>query len=380
MAKKRIAIVYDWMDSWGGVERMLLVLHEMFPTADWFTSYIDPKKARWIDEIQNANFKMQTSFIQNLPSFIKSSRLLSLPLYPVAFENFDLREYDIVISITSSFAKSVITHPGTKHVCILLTPTRWLWSQVDNYTNELPLDRGLTSFIRKPFVRHLQKWDSVAAQRPDKMISIAQVVADRCKAYYHRDSEVIYPPFDFEYWSKVKSNNKRKSRHHLKKYFLVVSRLEPYKKVDMVIRAFQRFPDKRLVIVGTGTQSSKLMRSAGDNIYFIQNATDDELGALYIGAQALIMPQEEDFGYVSLEAQFFGCPVIAYGKGGALETVMKGKTGLFFSEQSARSLGDAVAEFKRGKYNLGDKQAFLKKFSKEQFVRKTTLLITNEQL
>jgi len=380
MAKKRIAIVYDWMDSWGGVERMLLVLHEMFPTADWFTSYIDPKKARWIDEIQNANFKMQTSFIQNLPSFIKSSRLLSLPLYPVAFENFDLREYDIVISITSSFAKSVITHPGTKHVCILLTPTRWLWSQVDNYTNELPLDRGLTSFIRKPFVRHLQKWDSVAAQRPDKMISIAQVVADRCKAYYHRDSEVIYPPFDFEYWSKVKSNNKRKSRHHLKKYFLVVSRLEPYKKVDMVIRAFQRFPDKRLVIVGTGTQSSKLMRSAGDNIYFIQNATDDELGALYIGAQALIMPQEEDFGYMSLEAQFFGCPVIAYGKGGALETVMKGKTGLFFSEQSARSLGDAVAEFKRGKYNLGDKQAFLKKFSKEQFVRKTTLLITNEQL
>ena len=383
MRQRRIAIVYDWMDSWGGVERMLLVLHEMFPEAQWYTSYVNREKAPWVTILP----KIHTSFIQNLPSYIKTKRILSLPLYPSAFENIDLRGYDLVISVSSSFAKSVITHPGTKHICILLTPTRWLWSQEKNYMKEIPALGGMTFgkaemtelFVR-PFINHLKKWDFVASQRPDKIISISKAVADRCKTYYHRESEVLYPPFDYEYWRNIKSKNSNRSRILSNDYFLVVSRLEPYKKVDLVIETFRRFPKKRLIIVGTGTQFTKLKSIAGENIHFIQHATDAELGQLYADSQALIMPQEEDFGYVALEAQFFGCPVIAYGKGGSLETVVKGKTGLFFSQQSSQSLGDTVAQFERRKYNLGDSQAFLKKFSKELFIKKTKLLISDELL
>jgi len=398
MRQKRIAIVYDWMDSWGGVERMLLVLHEMFPEAQWYTSYVNRETAPWVSILQ----KIHTSFIQNLPSYIKTNRILSLPLYPSAFENIDLRGYDLVISVSSSFAKSVITHPGTKHVCILLTPTRWLWSQEKNYMKEIPALAGMTigkaemaELIARPFINHLKKWDFIASKRPDKIISISKAVADRCKVYYHRESEVLYPPFDYEYWGKFKFQNSNfKFQKILKpsysagrqvhddkgEYFLVVSRLEPYKKVDLVIESFRRFPKKQLIIVGSGTQFSKLKIIAGENIHFIQHATDAELGQLYADAQALIMPQEEDFGYVALEAQFFGCPVIAYERGGAVETVVKGKTGLFFSQQSSQSLGDAVAQFERRKYNLGDSQAFLKKFSKELFIKKTKLLITDELL
>ena len=383
MRQRRIAIVYDWMDSWGGVERMLLVLHEMFPEAQWYTSYVNRETAPWVSILQ----KIHTSFIQNLPSYIKTNRILSLPLYPSAFENIDLRGYDLVISVSSSFAKSVITHPGTKHVCILLTPTRWLWSQEKNYMKEIPALAGMTigkaemaELIARPFINHLKKWDFIASKRPDKIISISKAVADRCKTYYHRESEVLYPPFDFEYWRNIQSKNSNRSRILSNEHFLVVSRLEPYKKVDLVIESFRRFPKKQLIIVGSGTQFSKLKIIAGENIHFIQHATDAELGQLYADSQALIMPQEEDFGYVALEAQFFGCPVIAYGKGGSLETVVKGKTGLFFSQQSSQSLGDAVAQFERRKYNLGDSQAFLKKFSKELFIKKTKLLITDELL
>jgi len=379
MRQRRIAIVYDWMDSWGGVERMLLVLHEMFPEAQWYTSYVDYKKAAWIpDQVRDDIVK--TSFIQNLPTFIKSNRIRSLPLYPLAFESMDLRGYDLVISVSSSFAKSIITHPGTKHICILLTPTRWLWTQENNYKKETTALAVLTEPLRNLSVSHLKQWDYVAAQRPDKIISISNVVAERCKKYYQRESEVLYPPFDFEYWKSFISNRKSQSESFESDYFLIVSRLEPYKRVDLAMKAFSEFPSKQLVIVGKGTQASKLKKNAGQNIRFIHDVTDLELSQLYTNAEALIMPQEEDFGYVALEAQFFGCPVIAYGKGGATETVVKGKTGLFFSQQTARSLGDAVAQFERSKYNLGVSQAFLKKFSTKQFKSKLHLLIEREQL
>ncbi len=390
MERKRIAIVYDWMDSWGGVERMLLVLHEMFPEAEWYTSYVNTETAPWVSDLH----KISTSFIQSLPTFIKNNRIRSLPLYSFAFENIDLRGYDLVISVSSSFAKSVITHPGTKHICILLTPTRWLWTQESRYLKEIPAfppirragagmtfgKVGMTNFVMKPIINYLKKWDYVAAQRPDKIISISNVVADRCQKYYQRESEVLYPPFDFEYWKTFRSKRKSQLIPSKLDYYLIVSRLEPYKRVDLAIKAFSEFPNKQLVIVGKGTQASKLKKNAGQNIRFIHDVTDLELSQLYTHAEALIMPQEEDFGYVALEAQFFGCPVIAYGKGGATETVVKGKTGLFFSQQTARSLGDTVAHFERSKYNLGDSQVFLKEFSTKQFKNKLHLLIERERL
>ena len=374
MRDRKIAIVYDWMDSWGGVERMLLVLHEMFPEAQWYTSYVDYKKAAWIPD-QVRDDRLKTSFMQGLPSFIKKSRILSLLFFPFAFESFDFRSYDTVISVTSSFAKSVITQPHTKHVCILLTPTRWLWGQGKSY------ELGVKSYwIMRPiiqfFIHYLKRWDVIVAQRPDKIISISQTVADRCRQYYNRESTVVYPPFDEEYWKSIKQevvNNKHwipnRVRDDKSDYCLVVSRLEPYKKVDLIIKTFKEFPDKKLIIVGKGTQGKKLKAMASHNIQFIQDVTDQELGVLYSQAEALIMPQEEDFGYVALEAQFFGCPVIAYGVGGACETIIDGKTGLLFYNQSVDALSDAVADFDHNKYNLEDQASIFEQFQKEKFIR-----------
>ncbi|MDP4011920.1 MAG: glycosyltransferase [Candidatus Roizmanbacteria bacterium] len=390
MTKKRIAIVYDWMDSWGGVERMLLTMNEMYPDAHWYTSYLNKDGAAWTQIIAGSFAGAQddsqkntiiTSFIQKLPSFIKSNRILSLPFYPHAFESFDFREYDLVISVTSSFAKSVITLPHTKHVCILLTPTRWLYSNENSY--ELSITNyELFKSIRRWYANQLKRWDLVVAQRPDEIISISQTVADRCLTYYHRKSTVIYPPFDAKYWSRI--HNQIQITNYLprrqagelrmeiglpKEYFLVVSRLESYKKVDLVIQTFKKFPNKQLIIVGKGTQGKKLKAMASHNIQFIQDVTDQELGVLYSQAQALIMPQEEDFGYVALEAQFFGCPVIAYGVGGACETIIDGKTGLLFYNQSVDALSDAVADFDHNKYNLEDQASIFERFQKEKFIR-----------
>jgi glycosyltransferase involved in cell wall biosynthesis len=361
--QKKIAIVYDWIDKWGGVERVLLHLHEMFPEAIFYTSYFDKEKAGWAK-----NLKIKTSFLQNFPNFIKKNRILSFIFYPFAFESFDFSEYDLVISVTSSFAKSIITKPGTRHICYLLTPARYLWSHQKEYLGSLG----------SSFLSMFKNWDLVVSQRPDKIISISETVSKRCKKYYKRESKVIYPGFDVEYWQEIKSkiiNSKSQINSKYKilntKYFLVVSRLEQYKKVDMAIKVFNKL-DKPLIIVGEGSQEDKLKQIAGKNITFLSKLPDVELGRLYSSAQALVMPQEEDFGYVSLEAQFFGCPVVAYKKGGAVETVDDGKTGIFFLPQTELGLRRAIERFDKIKYNLRSKlKQFsyknIEKFSKERF-------------
>ena len=356
---KKIAIVYDWIDKWGGVERVLLTLHEMFPKAIFYTSYFDGKNASWA-----RNLKIETSFIQKLPKIIRGRRIVSLPFYPYVFESLNLNEYDLVISITSSFAKSVITKPDTFHLCYLLTPIRFLWSHENDY-----FPSSTKKKIVNPYLNYLKKWDKIVSQRPDQIISISKTVADRCKKYYGRESEVIYPPFDKEYWDKINSKPQLKTQN----YYLVVSRLERYKKVDLVIKTFNQLQNLNLIIVGKGTEENKLKQMAGKNIQFVKDLSDEELSCLYSQAQALIMPQEEDFGYVALEAQFFGCPVIAYNKGGATETVIDGETGLFFNKQSVDSLTDALERFDKISYNLRENTVKFgwkntEKFNKDRFI------------
>jgi len=372
LQRLRIAIVYDWIDKWGGVERVLLTLAEMFPKADWYTSYYDPQTAPWAK-----NLNLKTSFIQKLPKFIRKSRLLSFPFYPYAFESFNFSNYNVVITITSSFAKSVITKPSTLHICYLLTPTRYFWVDLEDYLNNPSLKLGYLS------LKKLKQWDFVAAQRPDHIISISKIVQQRTKKFYKRDSEVIYPPFDLDYWQKLKDKS---STFHVSssKFFLVVSRLEPYKRVDLAVNVFNQL-NENLIIVGKGSLSNELKRMASKNIQFVSDLTDGELGQLYQNARALIMPQEEEFGYVSLEAQFFGCPVIAYKKGGATETVLENKTGIFFDKQSKTSLQAAVERFKKIQYNLknsartfGKENA--KRFSKKIFKERFMLYVSRFKL
>ncbi|MGB9882927.1 MAG: glycosyltransferase [Microgenomates group bacterium] len=362
---KKIAIVYDWFDKWGGVERVLLTLHEIFPKAIFFTSYWDKEKANWAK-----NLVIKTSFIQKLPKFIKKNRLLSLLFYPIAFETFDFSEFDLVISVTSSFAKGVIVKPPTKHIVYLLTPTRFLWVMPENY--------HLTSFRKKllsPYLNYLKKWDLAAISRANQLISISNTVKERCIRYYQRKTQVIYPPFDFVYWQMIKSKLQsfKSEKFEYDDYFLVVSRLESYKKVDLVIDVFNKL-NKRLIVVGDGSQKNKLKRLANKNITFLENLSDVELGYLYTKAEALIIPQEEDFGYVALESVFFGCPVIAYKKGGVLEIVSENKTGLFFKQQNQDSLKKALAQFqikkeKLKKYLKKNNFAHLEKFDKIDFIQ-----------
>lgn len=356
---KKVAIIYDWIDSWGGVERVLLELHELFPNAHFYTSYYDPQKAPWAKEMN-----IIPSFIQRLPSVIRKNRIFSLPLFPYAFESFDLSEYDLVISVSSAFSKAVITKPHTKHICYLLTSPRYLWGMTDTYMKA-------NLMISAPFMRYLRQFDFIAAQRPDIIFSISRTVATRCQKYYQRPSHVVYPPFDIEYWTHLYSQREQR-RPVEDDYYLVVSRLEPYKNVLLPIKVFNN-SKKKLVVIGKGTQKEKLKEKASLNITFIENITDQELANWYRHAKALIMPQEEDFGYVALEAQVTGCPVIAYEKGGASETVRAGRLNILFHNQTEEALQEALERFERtsynGKHTLQAIEPFLEKFSKEQFQR-----------
>ncbi len=368
----KTAIVYDWIDRWGGVERLLLELHNLFPDADFFTSAVDLQKAPWAKQLS-----IKTSFLQHLPNFIKKSRIASLLFYPFAFESLSFDQYDLVISVTSSFAKSIITKPQTKHICILLTPSRYLLL----YPH--PFEKSIFSFLLRPYLSFMRRWDKIAAQRPDHIVAISHEVAKRCKTYYHRESTVIYPPFDVNHWMSLKNSLNSQSRLLPKgwdNYYLVISRLEPYKKVNLVIDAFNQLPQSKLVIVGKGSLLAGYKSFSRENVIFLQDLDDSQLASLYANAKALIMMQEEDFGYTALEALIFGCPVLAYGKGGVLETVIEGKTGIFFTHQTSDVLVATLERFDKISYNfrrnmqiLGYNQA--KRFGKEEFVTKLKQII-----
>lgn len=318
-------------------------MHALFPKAPLFTSCYDKDKAVWAKHIS-----VIPSFINQLP-IVKSNRVLSFPLFPFAFEGFDFSQYDIVISVTSSFAKSIITKPGTLHVCYVLTPTRYLWIYPENY---IPLVfRSLFS----PLWNYIREWDQLVSNRPDRLISLSKIVATRIHDVYGKKTEVLYPPFDTAYWKHIKNDiNKSFSLSKCtipKSYFLVVSRLEKYKKIDLLIKTFNIIKEN-LVIVGKGSQMYRLRYLAGDTIHFFEDVSDKELAFLYKNAKALIMPQEEDFGYVALEAQFMGCPVLSYRKSGVSEIIVENKTGLFFSQQSILSIREVLERFNQISYNL----------------------------
>lgn len=333
----KVALVYDRINKWGGAERLLLAIHQLFPNAPIYTSVYNPKKAAWARV-----FTVQTSFLQNFP-YASSMHESYAALMPLAFESFSFDSYDLVISITSEAAKGIITKPHTKHICICLTPTRYLWSGYDEYFRTKSF-----RLFTKPIVSYLRRWDLVAASRPDHYIAISKEVQKRIKKYYNRESEVVYPPVSLvNRGQKLElSKNKETNLQALSSnnYYLVVSRLVPYKRIDLAIQACNR-RSLPLVIVGTGSQAQKLKNLAGPTITFTENLTDKELVEYYKGCKALLFPGKEDFGLTVLEAQSFGKPVIAFKGGGALETIIEGKTGIFFSSQTVELLVDALQRF-----------------------------------
>lgn len=329
----KVALVYDRINKWGGAERVLLALHKIFPMAPLYTSVYDPKNALWADV-----FDVKTSFLQKLPFIRKHNELFSF-LMPISFESFNFDNYDLVLSITSESAKGIITKPGTIHVCLCLTPTRYLWSGYETYFKNF-----LFRLFSYPIVSYLRKWDIVASKRPDRYIAISSEVKKRIKKYYKRDSTRIYPPVTMQ----IKGIKRKPSD-----YFLLVSRLSKfvlYKRASIVIEAFNEL-GLPLKIVGSGSLKKHLQKKAKTNIEFLGQVNDRELEELYKNSKALIFPGVEDFGLVMAEAQFFGTPVIAYRGGGAIEIVEEGLSGEFFNEQTKDSLMSVLKNFDESRYN-----------------------------
>jgi glycosyltransferase involved in cell wall biosynthesis len=343
----KVALVYDRLNKMGGAERVLLALHKLFPQAPLYTSVYDKKKAPWASV-----FEVKVSFLQNFPWSTHHEAYAFL--MPIAFESFNFDEYDLVISVTSEAAKGIITKPKTKHICYCLTPTRYLWSGYEEY-----FKNSLFKLISKPFIFCLKFWDKIAAQRPDAYIAISKEVQRRVEKYYGRDSVVVYPPVPTLGLSQnLKSQNRD--------YFLVVSRLVSYKRIDLAIKAFNELK-LPLKIIGKGAEKNRLKAMAGSTIEFLDYLTDKELVRYYSGCRALVFPGLEDFGLTILEAQSFGKPVIAFIAGGALETIIEGKTGKFFDKQNVESLMGAVKQFESLVIDPKDCREQARKFSFEQF-------------
>jgi glycosyltransferase involved in cell wall biosynthesis len=356
----RVALVYDRVNKWGGAERVLLSLKKLFPRAPLYTAVYNPKTAPWAKD-----FEVIPSFLQKFP--LARSRHEFYPwLTPLAFESFDFDQFDIVISITSAEAKGIITKPKTLHLCYCLTPTRYLWSGRFDYSRSPGF--GALDFLARGSLRvltpYLTKWDKVASQRPDYYLAISRNVQKRIKKYYHRDAEVIYPPVDLKKFKLSTINYQLTSN-----YFLVVSRLVPYKKIGIVVEAFNKL-GWSLKIIGVGSQLNRLKKIAGPKIEFLGQLTDQELLRYYYSCQAVICLQEEDFGLVPLEAQACGKPVVSFKGGGALETIIEGKTGEFFYPQTPQALFKLLKRFRPQKYEPRDCRKNAAKFDQEVFIKK----------
>ena len=348
----KIALVHDFLNQYGGAERVLEAIHEIFPYAHVYTSLYDPTKL----PLRMRNWDIRPFNLPKLPlaHFLK----YYTAFYPFLFESLDLREYDLVISSTAFFAKGVIVKPGAVHISYTHTPPRFLYHyQAETGKRELLFYRPILAVLDNFF----RIWDYRAGQRPDFMVVNSWEVAKRVKKFYRRDSTVIYPPVELPQRSEV-----RGQRLEREFYYLVVSRLLSYKRVDLVIEAANRLKVP-LKIAGTGKEGSRLKKMAGPTVEFLGFVSDDKLSALYSNCQAVVFPTNEDFGIVPVEAMYFGKPVLALAKGGALETVIAGKTGEFFREETVDSLISAWETFDPSKYKANDCIAQAGRFSKDRF-------------
>lgn len=335
-SKQKIAIFYDWLNQWGGAERVLLDILKIYPHADLFTLVHEPSRSSWLPK----NIKITTSFINKLP-FSQNNPIFYTPLYDIALEQFDFSSYDIVISTTSVIGHCLLTPPKTLFITYFHNVNRHLY--------------------RYPFFSFYQKIDQLYGQRPDAIICNSQTVKDRIQNIYHRTPTVINPGIDTDFFhpAKYPQNN----------YFLVVGRQVAHKRTDLVIDTFKSLPHQ-LIIVGSGRQHKHLVRMAekSKNIKMIGQVNESELLTIYQNCKALICPQLEDFGLTALEAQACSKPVIAFNKGGNTETVIAQKTGVMFSSQTATSLKEAIANFHNLEFSPTSIRQHAMNFSHQNFM------------
>jgi len=349
----KVALIHDHLAQDGGAEKVLKALAEIFPDAPIYTLLYEKKNA----DRYFKNRRIETSIIQKLPGGVKHYQWY-MPFMPMAVEFFDLHDYDLVISDASAFAKGVITAPHTLHICYCHTPTRYLWSDTHQYINELKYNKYFKKIISL-VLNYVRLWDAAAADRVDKYIANSETVKRRIAKYYKADSIVIYPPV---------ATDKFKISETVEDFFLIGGRLAPYKRVDIVIEAFKKM-NKKLKIFGDGVDMKRLKKIAGNaaNIEFLGRVSDEKMADLYGKCLAFINPQEEDFGITAVEAMASGRPVIAFAKGGAKETIIEGKTGMFFNSQTPESLIEAVNKFDGNNFNPNEIRARAERYGVERF-------------
>lgn len=347
----RVALVHDYLNQYGGAERVLEAFCEIWPEAPIFTLVYDKERTGGAFEGR----KIRTSFLQKVP-LAKSHHRPFLMFMPLAIEQFDLSKYDLIISDSASFAKGVITRSDALHICYCHTPTRYVWDDSHKYIDEFNYP-SLVKKIIPPFLNYLRLWDEAAAERPDVYLANSRFVASRIKKYYGQKAQVICPP--------VKVNNFNLSGQ-AGDYFLMSARFLPYKKVDLAIAAFNEL-GWPLKIIGDGPDGRRLKKMAAPNIEFLGLVAEKKLPAYFARCRAFIFPQEEDFGISAVEAMAAGRPVIAYRAGGALEMVEEGKTGLFFDEQTVEALVYVLKKFRPENFSAKNIRQHAEQFDKKIF-------------
>ncbi|MEW5952058.1 MAG: glycosyltransferase family 4 protein [Elusimicrobiota bacterium] len=362
----KIAIIHDWLVTYAGAERVLEQIIDLFPESDLF-SLIDflPENKRFFIK----NKKVNTSFIQYLP-FAKAKYRSYLPLFPTAIESFDLSEYDLIISVSHCVAKGVKIKSGQKHICVCCSPVRYAWDLREQYLSEAKLDSGIKKIIADKILDYIKEWDIRTINRVTDYIAISKYISDRIKNNYNKESSVIYPPVDI---------NKFELCAKKENFYLTASRMVPYKKIPLIAEAFSKMPDKKLVVIGDGPEFEKVKKVLGRNIELLGYQEDNVLKEYMKKAKAFVFAAEEDFGIVPVEAQACGTPVIAYGKGGALETVVDGVSGTFFKEQTVESIISAVNSFEKMSFDPIKIRKNSERFSIDRF-KKEFLNFVNSKI
>lgn len=354
LKQPKIAIFYDWLNQWGGAEKVLLDIISIYPNAPIYTLVHDPQKTKWLP----ADKKIITSWINKLP-FSSANPILYTPFYALALESFDFSQFDIILSTTSVCGHSFITPANSIYICYLHNVNRYIYQTPKQF------------LFLKPLLNQYKKIDYIFGQRPDFLVCNSKTVQERISTQYGRNSQVIYPGVDVNFFKPIqqKSDNK---------YFLIVSRLVAHKRIDIAIKTCQKL-NLELKIVGTGREMKKLKKLAGNNpkIKFIGKVNQNQLLGLYQNCTALICPQEEDFGLTPIEANACGKPVIAYKKGGITETIINNKTGIFFKKQNVISLSKAIGKLDIKKFSSIDCINNAQRFSKENFMLNLSQLVTN---
>ncbi len=332
----KVAIVHDWLTTWAGAEKALAELLACYPQAEIFTmvNFLP------VDKIPSlVGRTIHTSLIQKLPGARKHYRRY-LPLMPLAVEQFDLKGFDLILSSSHAVAKGVISDPGAVHVCYCYSPMRYAWDMQHQYLRQAGREKGIFSWVMRWQLHRLRQWDYLSAQRVDHFVAISQYIQRRINTFYRREADVIYPPVDVE---KFRHDRPREA------FYLTASRMVPYKRIDLVIEAFNHMPEKQLIVIGDGPDHDKLSTLAGPNVTLMGYQPDSVLIDHLERTQAFLFMAEEDFGILPVEAQAAGAPVIGYGVGGLTETTLNNVTGLWVNSQDSQALVECLQAFEAQK-------------------------------